>query len=207
VESPDKEPLFPDFGNRSSYKTLKVSSQRIEIWGAKKSYFTAGFILIAVLTTSWFLQVAIKNSDSLLRFWQVGFVGLSLVYLFLFLKDAMTPMVFDKSKGRYWHGDIKKPKKSCRLSDIVGIQIIKKIISSYDSSSKTRSDYPCYELNLVLQTRKRINIFNHGDYADIKSSALTIFEFLGSGVSFFDSSNEENIEFREISPTRARLLK
>ena len=95
-----------------------------------------------------------------------------------------TPVVFDKSRGWYWKNRL-GPEKSTthgsaknftRLDNIYALQVI----SEYCRGNK--SSFYSYELNLVLNSGRRINVVDHGNVEKLKGDARTLAAFLNKPV-------------------------
>lgn len=90
------------------------------------------------------------------------------------------PVVFDKHSGHFWKGkndpDWVRNKDSiktwARLDQIHALQLI----SEYCVDQK--KSYYSYELNLVLEDGKRINVVDHGGLEKIRNDANTLSHFL-----------------------------
>ncbi|MBN2375241.1 MAG: hypothetical protein JXD22_02480 [Sedimentisphaerales bacterium] len=94
------------------------------------------------------------------------------------------PIVFDNQSGYFWKGR-KNPGEVYRseaikcwadLEDVHALQLI----SEYCRGDK--SSYYSYELNLVMQDGRRINVVDHGKQDRIRADAETLGEFLGKPV-------------------------
>ena len=92
------------------------------------------------------------------------------------------PRVFDRRYGWFWSGnkslareqDFMRLKESARLSEIAAIQIIEEQLSSNKGSSDSS-----WEINLVSEDGKRVNVMDHGNKASITADARKLGEFLG----------------------------
>lgn len=90
-----------------------------------------------------------------------------------------TPAVFDKRKGFFWKGrkepdagsDWRHLKHCARLGEIHALQLITEQI-------KGKSSYSSYELNLVLNDGRRINVVDHGGKDRIRADAAALAKFL-----------------------------
>ena len=97
------------------------------------------------------------------------------------LRAFSKPIVFDKSRGFFWKGfkepvlahDERQKNKVIPFREIHALQIIKERISSKNGS------YYSYELNLVLQDSKRVNVIDHGNLKKIREDAQKLSIFLG----------------------------
>ena len=91
--------------------------------------------------------------------------------------------VFDKTAGRYFKGkDYDRSRrfsddKQGRLSDIHALQMLTERVTS-SSSKGGSSSYKSYEINLVLENGRRVNVMDHGNLSEIESSAREMARFL-----------------------------
>ncbi|VGO17836.1 hypothetical protein PDESU_06438 [Pontiella desulfatans] len=92
-----------------------------------------------------------------------------------------TPIVFDRRAGYFWKGR-KNPAevinsdelKCCtKLHDVHALQLISEFCSGDNSS------YFSHELNLVLGSGERVNVFDHGNQEKAFEDAQRLAEFLG----------------------------
>ncbi|MFO7937355.1 MAG: hypothetical protein R6V06_07100 [Kiritimatiellia bacterium] len=108
-----------------------------------------------------------------------GGIGGGMLYKFT------TPIIFDKQSGTFRKGrksptQVQHPgkiKQNVWLANIHALQIISEYCRS--RSNNGGSSYRSYELNLVLDDSKRINVIDHGNYARLRKDAESLAEFLG----------------------------
>ncbi len=94
------------------------------------------------------------------------------------------PIVFDKRLGFFWKGrknpdhvfDKRTLKHVAEFEKVHALQLISKVVNSGESS------WDCYELNLVLQDGKRINVVVHGNQGRLREDAGTLAAFLDKPV-------------------------
>ncbi|OHB58152.1 MAG: hypothetical protein A2Y12_07765 [Planctomycetes bacterium GWF2_42_9] len=124
------------------------------------SIFSAGIIVPGLACI-----IAVIASGGMLYFWT-------------------SPIVFDKRNGYFWKGrkspdnvyNIDQTKTCTKLEKIKTIQLLSEHCTSKDSS------YVSYEINLVLDDGKRINVVDHGKLTRIRSDAEKLSAFLGKPV-------------------------
>ncbi len=95
-----------------------------------------------------------------------------------------TPRIFDRSLARFWRGrkeptmmDVGPPTDSSTpLSSIHALQLLSEFVSG------SKSSYTSYELNLVLNDGRRINVVDHGNLKRLRSDAKTLSQFLDKPV-------------------------
>ncbi|WP_250656959.1 hypothetical protein [Alkalimarinus coralli] len=73
-------------------------------------------------------------------------------------------------------GDLSKQKDAVRLADIQALQLLSERCTS--SGNGSRRSYYSYELNLILNDGKRINVMDHGNKAALVEDAKVISIFL-----------------------------
>ncbi len=88
-------------------------------------------------------------------------------------------IVFDLSDGLFWRGkrpnlsdSAQKPETWCRITKIVGIQVLRERVTG------DKSSYYSYELNLVLEDASRRHVVDHGSLKQISLDAQQLGEFL-----------------------------
>lgn len=92
--------------------------------------------------------------------------------------------VFDRHLGYYWKGaatlkphQLNDKVEHCRLFDIHAIQLISERCTSSSSDGRS-SSYYSYELNLVLNDKRRITVIDHGSLQYIRADAAELQRFL-----------------------------
>ena len=99
---------------------------------------------------------------------------------FVISRNINIPRVFDKNVSFFWIGykgphetnNPKKVKSFGSLADIHAIQLISEHVSG------DKSSYYSFELNLVLENGKRVNITDHGGLKRIREDAHLLSVFL-----------------------------
>jgi len=97
------------------------------------------------------------------------------------LRSGSAPIVFDKRRGAYWRGRVAPHEMSNRhgheetvaLEEIHALQLVSERCTSSDSS------YYSYELNLVLNDSRRMNVVDHGNQEGLHRDARALASFLG----------------------------
>ncbi len=111
-----------------------------------------------------------------------GIVGLVFMAIAIWMIRSFTaPIIFDLRNGCFWKGRISpmqianpnELKCFSRLESVHTLQLISEFCSGKDSS------YFSYELNLILKSGDRINVFDHGNLKSARSDAKKLAEFLG----------------------------
>ena len=99
-----------------------------------------------------------------------------------------TPVVFDAARGLYWKGrrtpdqlSLQSGDNWARFSDIHALQLLSEHVRGNDSS------YYSYELNLVLEDGRRLNVVDHGDATQLREDAQTLSQFIGKPI--WDAAN------------------
>jgi hypothetical protein len=176
-------PLVPQGATIKTYQLVKVSDERLEFRITPKTNGIFITVLLAGLFTFLiYLLVRLNNpvsfsvSDILIFVFSLALLsGAFLAYF-----SYSTPRVFDKNSGYYFKGKKisgntidEDNKHVIRLEDIYALQIL-----SEKFVVRQRS-YTSYELNIVLNDFRRINVVDHSDIEAIRKDATAIAEFLG----------------------------
>jgi hypothetical protein len=111
-------------------------------------------------------------------------MGIGLVFMLIgvaLIRNGIAPIIIDKEEKTVWKGR-KSPREVFNVSELKVYAEIKNIhalqlISEHCSGSK--SSYTSYELNLVLEDSRRINLVDHGNRKKLIADAQIVAEFLG----------------------------
>ena len=112
-------------------------------------------------------------------------IGAVFVWVGGYMFRAFTaPVVFDLRSGYFWKGrtapmEVINPadiKCAAKLEEIHALQLVSERCTSKNSS------YLSYELNLVLESGERLNIFDHGNLNRAREDAEQLGRFLGRPV-------------------------
>ena len=170
-----KEPLVAGGSTFENYILHQSSSTELKL---RPSRTYAAYAALCALIVCIFVSIVILSyhySDSLKFIWDylyfVIFGFIFFVFLIMSILDLFKTSVFDKGKNRFY----KRPyghKVDILLSKIVAIQVIGEIVE--DESTNFNS----FELNLVLDNSKRINILDHSNLSGILQDAKQLSEFL-----------------------------
>ena len=173
--------------NFRSHKLAESNSERFEFrltTGAKLLYLI--FLVVGfVVVVAYFCKVLFGG-------WQVDgdnlcLLGFGLVIMIVggsVLYFCSAPIVFDRRRGFFWIGR-KNPehvfnkgtlKHFAELEQIHALQLISKLVVT--GSQLDYSRYFSYELNLVLEDGKRINVLSQGDQDSLREDAETLAAFL-----------------------------
>ncbi len=100
------------------------------------------------------------------------------------IRRFSTPIVFDGRNGWFWKGRedpmaaVNRNEIKClaKLEEVHALQLISETCRGKDRS------YLSYELNLVLKSGRRVNVFDHGSLKSARSDADKLAAFLGRPV-------------------------
>ena len=177
----------PAKGGGASFRTHKlveIHPDRLEFKAslvAKMFYlifFLAGLgILIGFLFPLFTAEMPAFNFELIIPL-IVGLVFASLGGIMLYF--GTQPVVFDRRKGFFWKGRTapdevlrqERLKFFAKIDQVHAIQLL----SEYCRGNK--SSFYSYEINLVLENGRRINVVDHGNAAKIRQDAETIAAFL-----------------------------
>jgi hypothetical protein len=170
--------------NFRTHKLVEISPDRLEFQtslGARLFYLVfllAGTGILAGFSVSGFFSGSLAlDMDTLLP------MGIGLVFAIAgacLLYFGTAPVVFDRRTGFFWKGrtapgevfDNSTLKHCAELKKIYALQLI----SEYCSGNK--SSYYSYELNLVLDDGRRINVIDHGNKNKLREDAGMVSAFL-----------------------------
>lgn len=171
--------------NSCTHKLIQTNPYTFEFKASLKAKLAYTlFIFLGLIISSYSLFAISKNG---LTAEYIIYVLISLTFPIIgcrMLYFGTRPIVFDKISDNFWKGN-QNPKQIinktsieqyCKISDIHSLQIISEFISGKHTA------FYSYELNLVLNDAKRINIIDHGNLKKIRQDAETLSEFLGKPV-------------------------
>lgn len=170
--------------NFHTHKMVNVDLNRLEFratFGAK--LFSGLFMAVGIGFPILFLTAGSDSSDLESAWGVLGILLFGAIFAgvggWLYFSMAK-PRVFDKHASMYWRGH-KKPdyiyrpedeKDAAMFSSIYAIQLIREYVKS------DKSSYYSYELNLVLEDGRRLNVIDHGNKNEILEDARELGEFL-----------------------------
>ena len=170
-----------------SHKLVEPNSERLEFRLTTRAKLSSLMFLVV-----GFLVVVAYFCEVLFGGWQVDgdnlcLLGFGLVIMIVggsVLYFCSAPIVFDRRRGFFWIGR-KNPehvfnkgtlKHFAELEQIHALQLISKLVVT--GSQLDYSRYFSYELNLVLEDGKRINVLSQGDQDSLREDAETLAAFL-----------------------------
>lgn len=173
----DWTPAKSGGANFRTHKVVKANANRLEF---RASMGAILFYLVFLLAG---LGVLIGFSASRFSSGRFAFDMNTLMPLLIGLAFAVAggcmlyfgtaPIVFDKRNGFFWNGrktpdevfDKKTLKHFAELKEIHALQLIS------EHCSGNKSSFYSYELNLVLEDGKRINVVDHGNQVKLREDA------------------------------------
>lgn len=171
--------------NFHTHELVVVNPDRLELKASAGALFFYGtflFVGLGMLVTA-LVSVIARGGES---FWKQEFGGVLFGLIFgcpgaLLVRSGTVPVVFDRRKGCFWKGrkspdevlDPGRIRHFAAFADIHAIQFLSVYCGS-GSGSDTR-----YELNLVLEDGRRINVVNHVDETRFQEDAKTVSSFVG----------------------------
>ena len=194
----DWTPLIDGLIKTRTYKLVKVNSNRVEFratLGLKLVYLL--FLICGLALPLFFIYFYIYTYTERGFSYNMSMlipviISLVLTLAFLIFSGCLfyrstIPIVFDKEKGVFWKGrkepgkvyDNKALKHLTELDEIHALQLI----SEYCSGNLFYSHpHYNYELNLVLENGKRINVIGLSNQDQLQEDADTISVFLDKPV-------------------------
>lgn len=148
-------------------------------------FFTCLFYAIPSLLL-WMLlrseEAASLLGDELVPILRLVLIALLAGGAYFLYRKISSPIVFDTGSGWFWKGyaspetvtNLTQLKDAVKLADIQALQLHHKRIHR---PNNTRS-YDCYELNVVLNDRSRVNVVTHGGGDSLQLDAEELADFL-----------------------------
>jgi len=177
----------PAKGGGASFEThrlVEIDMHRHEFRASPGMVLFAGVFMLVGAVASTVIVIANQEADLIALIFPVimglVFVGIGGGMMYF----GLAPIVFDKRRGEYWKGRTAPYEAANRqglkhyteLDEIRALQIIKERCTSKNSS------YFSYELNLVLQDGRRLNVIDHGNLERLRADAEKLSAFLGKPV-------------------------
>ncbi|WP_176012492.1 hypothetical protein [Victivallis sp. Marseille-Q1083] len=166
-------------GNFCTHRLKRVKPSQLEFKISPAALLFGGLpVLIGLFFGVLWGYYLCNSSDwlSLLPlFFSLFIIALGLFLLWL----EMRPIVFDAEAKQYWADRRRQPAASrechrdrAAFETIRALQILPKFISN------SRNAYYSYELNLVLNNGRRLNIVDHGRLKPLRQDAAALATFL-----------------------------
>ncbi len=173
-------PLCGGGTNIRTHKLVLVSPDRAEFHITIGNLFFC-FVFFAAGAACFVLSVRDLLASLSVSLLGGAFVGLLFmtvgIVMFYF---TTTPVVFDKQRGYFW-----KTRRSPETfiygqqeKGVVALNRVRalQIIGEFCRGGKT--SFHSYELNLILDDSSRVNVVDHGHYAELRADAEKIAQFL-----------------------------
>jgi len=188
----DWEPLAKGGSNFASHNLQQIDSGRLEFTPnlvTRLCTWLPTVFAVLQIPVGYLLVTYGVRDQRLLKMIVIGLTGMGFVFgplLSWFLaRTLMRPAVFDQSRRLFWKGrqppDMPDNAPShtpcCRLDDIYALQIISEMVTSHSQDHGTHR-YQSYELNLILQDARRLNVIDHGDLDTVRNDARQLSRFL-----------------------------
>jgi len=168
-----KRPLLKDGPNFLSH-TLIVRGNNAYLRPTLVSMmFCMNYIMVGVFLLSLAAYLlAISNKYDLVIF--IGGFGIAITTFGISLIQPFLHRVnFNKHLGTFCN----RKDRDVKLKHVTSLQITNKMIQRKHALS-----YPCFELNLLTEHGRRINILNHNNLAQLTKDALLLGSFLAVNV-------------------------
>ena len=166
-----------------THKLVESNSERLEFRASMGlKLFCLTFLGLGVICLIVFTFAILSGGEKVS--WKILLpIGIGLAFTIAgayMLYFGTAPIVFDRRRGFFWKGrknpdhvfDKRTLKHFAELEQIHALQLISKLVSSQENA------YHSYELNLVLEDGKRINVVDHGDQDRLRKDADTLAAFL-----------------------------
>lgn len=152
----------------ASFRTHRLVLQKPHRMKFRSTWGNIAFCMTFVIIGLVLITVGLVVSEipSWVRIVMLLIGILSTVGVGLHLYFQLSPKVFDVSRGVYSAGRFQR--QDVRLDEIYALQLISERCRGSNSS------YFSYELNLVLDDGRRINVIDHGDLTQLRADARMI---------------------------------
>ena len=131
--------------------------------------FCVLYVIVGLFLLVLAVMVYVQNNQADLTVF-LGGIGISIAtFGFTLIKPFVKQVTFDKNTGKFKNNI----DRSVNIKSIVSLQIVNKVVSSKHGLS-----YACYELNILTNNGRRINVLNHNDIEQLKSDAEKLAVFL-----------------------------
>lgn len=168
-------------GGYPTHRLLRVNVSRMEF----RASMAARLLFLLGLAAGLVVLVGSASSAAMVEFRLEGMVaGLLLIVAAVTLFHyATAPVVLDKRLGRVRRGRRSSlpllrrfaVPQSVALADVYAVQLLGRL------SGQSR-DFSAYEINLVLESGERLNVFEHRSEAVIRADGRLLSVFLGKPV-------------------------
>jgi hypothetical protein len=169
-----------------THKLVEISPDRIEFKAAIGAiifysiFFVMGIVLAAVCVRNLLSGKHSLLSADIIMPGLIGTIFTTIGSCMLYFGTA--PIVFDKRNNYFWKGrkspdavfNIDQMKTYAKLEKIKSLQLL-----SEECHGDKGKRYNSYELNLVLDDNKRVNVVDHGNLTRIRNDAEKLSAFLG----------------------------
>lgn len=171
--------------NFRTHRLVEINPSRMEFRPTVGSLIFGGFFAVIGACVFVFPLGSVMKSRHLPSVLDVIFPMLfGLIFMtvgVLLIRWMITPVVIDKEEKAVWKGK-KSPREVFNVSELKGYAEIKTIhalqlVAEYCRGNK--SSYTSYELNLVLEDGRRLNLVDHGNRQKLIEDAQTLAGFLG----------------------------
>lgn len=174
---------YPIARNRANFKThslIQVKSMIYRFQATTKLKLMSCIPILIGIVPIFMAYKNFKGTNELGDIvFLIGFSSIMAFTAFFLMRRSKQVYTFNGRLQRVTNND-----KHLPFSQIYAIQLLKKYISGKNS-------YDCFELNLVLKNKERINIIAHADADAIRSDANKIAGFLN--IPLWDGSLRENL--------------
>ena len=170
------KPIVKGGSNFRTHKLKQVSHHSYKIVPTLGYYLC--ILLFILLSGGMLYRAYMEYLDSTSTFWLYGILGaIFQVPVLQLIYNALSPFTIDLDEGVFYNGrewdPIHEKMKEAEgsVQEIYGIQLVTELVTR-------KSRYESYELNLVLQDGRRINVMDHGNQEKLYEDAELLSEAL-----------------------------
>ena len=165
----DWSPLVPGGAAFKTHRLVVPAATRIELHPSAQARTLVGLFVTGALIACGFVAWGIVAEDFAMVVVAGPFALIFGGFSFYLHRLLDNRRYFDAARGQYW----REPKSELvSLSSIRGLQITPEEISGGES------DFTAYELNLVLDDGRRVNVLDHGNLEQLHDHAQQLAAFL-----------------------------
>jgi hypothetical protein len=167
----DWTPISSHASSFCTHRLIKNNAHKLEF--VPTNFARVFNLLFFIIPSAFFVMLFIATLQLAAPIYSLlfGIIGVSIFFpLGFFLKKIIDrPRVFDLAKGEYYA--IEKGIRTAEIEIRESIRAIQALQLLSKEILDSDSDYTSYELNLVFEDGRRLNVISHGGHKQIKEDA------------------------------------
>jgi len=164
------EPVFKN--SNGNFKVTRISQEAGGKLGLEKSTTSKTLYRNCVLmgVAAFAVMIITQNGVLILRVFSLIAILVGLWGMYM----QNQPFVFDKNEGVFKNGR----KQTVKFADVYAVQLLSREVQVKAPPKGELKKIKTYELNLVLNDGKRVNVLAHGGFKEIREDSNKISSFL-----------------------------